>query len=138
MPYVGTAREVGVVCAVWGTGSELLTQARAEVTRKYAVAYTKASKKEKGLILTQVCEMTGWNRDNARRRLRQAASAPPRRRGEQGEELLVRGGADECLNHPPRPRRGSPSVLVERCGDLLLGPRPGCGCGTGGGRRSRR
>jgi hypothetical protein len=34
----------------------------------------KASKKDKGLILDQVMSVTGWSRDNARRRLAQAAN----------------------------------------------------------------
>ena len=42
---------------------------RAEVTAKFAKAYVKASKSDKGQILDQVVEVTGWSRDNARRRL---------------------------------------------------------------------
>jgi len=36
-----------------------------------------ASKKDRGLILDQVMSVTGWSRDNARRRLAQAARRPP-------------------------------------------------------------
>jgi hypothetical protein len=50
---------------------------RAEVTTKYARAYVKASKKDRGLILDQVMSVTGWSRDNARRRLAGAARRPP-------------------------------------------------------------
>jgi len=50
---------------------------RAEVTTKYARAYVKASKKDKGRVLDQVVGVTGWSRDNARRRLSAAASRPP-------------------------------------------------------------
>ena len=50
---------------------------RAEITTKYAKAYVKASKKGKGQILDQVVEVTGWSRDNARRRLTAAAKQPP-------------------------------------------------------------
>jgi hypothetical protein len=50
---------------------------RAEVTSSYAKAYAKASKKDKGRVLDQVMEVTGWSRDNARRRLVAAASSPP-------------------------------------------------------------
>lgn len=46
---------------------------RAEVTTRFARAYGKASKKDKGQILNQVVEVTGWSRDNARRRLTTAA-----------------------------------------------------------------
>lgn len=50
---------------------------RAEVTTKYAKAYGRASKKDKGRVLDQVVEVTGWSRDNARRRLVTAANRPP-------------------------------------------------------------
>lgn len=50
---------------------------RAEVTTKYAKAYRQASKKDKGRILDQVVAVTGWSRDNARRRLVDAATRPP-------------------------------------------------------------
>ena len=55
-------------------------QARAEITGKYARVYTRASKKDKGRILDEVCAVTGWSRDNARRRLVAAAKRPPGRR----------------------------------------------------------
>ena len=44
-------------------------QSRAEVTTRYAKAYVKASKKDKGRILGEVVGVTRWSRDNARRRL---------------------------------------------------------------------
>jgi hypothetical protein len=50
---------------------------RAEVTTRYAKAYVKASKKDKGRILDEVVSVTGWSRDNARRRLVAAAVRPP-------------------------------------------------------------
>jgi len=50
---------------------------RAEVTTKYAKAYAKASKKDKGRVLDAVVEVTGWSRDNARRRLVAASNLPP-------------------------------------------------------------
>ena len=50
---------------------------RAEVTTRYARAYVKASKKDRGRILDQVVSVTGWSRDNARRRLTAAAKRPP-------------------------------------------------------------
>ena len=55
-------------------------RARAEITGKYARVYTRASKKDKGRILDEVCAVTGWSRDNARRRLVAAARRPPGRR----------------------------------------------------------
>jgi hypothetical protein len=50
---------------------------RAEITTRYAKAYVRASTKDKGQILGQVVEVTGWSRDNARRRLTAAAEQPP-------------------------------------------------------------
>ncbi|GAB3555746.1 hypothetical protein GCM10027404_33060 [Arthrobacter tumbae] len=50
---------------------------RAEVTSRYAQAYVKAPKKDKGRILKEVVGVTGWSRDNARRRLTKAAKQPP-------------------------------------------------------------
>jgi hypothetical protein len=58
-------------------GSGLSMTSRAEVTARFARAYVKASKKNKGQILDQVVEVTGWSRDNARRRLTAAAKRPP-------------------------------------------------------------
>src|ERR1043166_4238361 len=58
-------------------GSGLSMASRAEVTSRYAKAYVKASKKNRGRILDQVVEVTGWSRDNGRRRLTAAAKRPP-------------------------------------------------------------
>ena len=52
-------------------------QSRAEVTTRYAQAYVKAKKSERGRILDDVVSVTGWSRDNARRRLTAAAKRPP-------------------------------------------------------------
>lgn len=49
---------------------------RAEIISKYARSYLKAAKLDKGRILDQVVEVTGWTRDNARRQLRRAAVRP--------------------------------------------------------------
>ena len=56
-------------------------RSRAEITTKYAAAYVKAPKKIRGQILDQVVEVTGWSRDNARRRLMAAALGPVAGRG---------------------------------------------------------
>ncbi|MBO1031910.1 transposase family protein [Tessaracoccus sp. SD287] len=50
--------------------------ARVEITKKYAAAYAKASKLDKGLILDQVVQVTGWNRDHARQQLRRRLAQP--------------------------------------------------------------
>ena len=52
-------------------------RSRAEVTTRYAKAYVKASKGARGRILDAVVEVTGWSRDNARRRLGAAAGRAP-------------------------------------------------------------
>ncbi len=64
---------------------------RAEVTTKYAKAYAKASKKDKGRVLDAVTDVTGWSRDNARRRLVAAADRPP-------------GAGRTVANKPRKPR----------------------------------
>lgn len=74
---------------------------RAEVTSKYAKAYVKAGKLAKGWILDQVVEVTGWSRDNARRRLVAAAKRPPG---------VVRGGAGRL--RAPRAPKYSPDALT--------------------------
>lgn len=43
-------------------------RSRAEVTTKYVTTYVLAAKKDKGQILDEVMGVTGWSRDNARRR----------------------------------------------------------------------
>lgn len=58
-------------------GSGLSMASRGEVTSRYARAYARASKKDKGRVLDQVVEVTGWSRDNARRRLVAAAKTKP-------------------------------------------------------------
>ncbi|HQZ86674.1 MAG: hypothetical protein QG671_2195 [Actinomycetota bacterium] len=56
---------------------------RAEITGSYAKAYVRAGKKDKGRILDEVVAVTGWSRDNARRRL----AAAGRRRPGQGRSV---------------------------------------------------
>ncbi len=53
--------------------------ARYEITKKYAQAYADAPKKSKSVILDQVVEITGWNRDHARQQLRARLAQPPGR-----------------------------------------------------------
>lgn len=49
---------------------------RVEITSRYAKVYGRSGKKEKSRILDEVVSVTGWSRDNARRRL-VAAARPP-------------------------------------------------------------
>ncbi len=73
--------------------SGLSMRSRAEVTSRFAKAYAKASKKDKGRLLDQVVEVTGWSRDNARRRLSAAAVASP-------------GSNRQVVIRPRKPRSG--------------------------------
>jgi hypothetical protein len=50
---------------------------RAEIATRYAKAYRAASKKDRGRLLDEVVSVTGWSRDNARRRLAAAAKVQP-------------------------------------------------------------
>lgn len=50
---------------------------RAEITTSYAKRYARAAKKDKGRLLDEVVAVTGWSRDNARRRLAAAAQLSP-------------------------------------------------------------
>jgi len=50
---------------------------RAEITTRYARALKAADKRTKGRILDKVVSVTGWSRDDARRRLTSAAQSPP-------------------------------------------------------------
>lgn len=58
-------------------GSELSMATKHDITRKFAREYLAASKTMKGTLLDEVCSITGWSRDNARRQLRNAAKPRP-------------------------------------------------------------
>lgn len=47
---------------------------RRAVTTKMATAYRRGTKPEKSAVLDQLCELTGWHRDHARARLRDAGA----------------------------------------------------------------
>lgn len=52
-------------------------RSKAEVTTRYAKACVNGRKKDKGRVLDEVVSVTGWSRDNSRRRLTSAAKQPP-------------------------------------------------------------
>lgn len=75
-------------------GNDVSMTSRAEVTTRYAKAYAKAAKKDKGWILDEVVGVTRWSRDNARGR---EAAARRREAGpEEAEETTV---AEVLLRH---------------------------------------
>ena len=69
-------------------GNDYSMQARLEITAKYARDYRGRSKAEKSLLLDEVIQVSGWSRDNARRRLSQAARprAVKRQRRQRGRK----------------------------------------------------
>jgi hypothetical protein len=69
---------------------------RRAVTRQVIARYQRASKKAKGQILDELCALTGWNRDHARKALR---------------------GAVRPIEHRPRP--GRPRTYDEQILDPL-------------------
>ena len=69
---------------------------RVEITGKYANAYARAAKKDKGRILDEVVAVTGWSRDNARRRLTAAAAAAGRARPVGGRPRRPRAPKYSC------------------------------------------
>ncbi|BBX56014.1 hypothetical protein MSHO_56190 [Mycobacterium shottsii] len=89
---------------------------RAEITAKFARAYVGAPKADKGQILDQVVAVTGWSRDNARRRLR-AAAAPP-------------GAGRQVAKRTRRQRNPKYSRMRSRCCRRCGRPQAGSAAGT--------
>ena len=85
---------------------------RKAVTRQMARRYKRASKKEKGRMLDELCALTGWTRRHARRALvalpAKRASPCPRPRI-YGEETLV--ALREDLGNPGRAGGQAPGAL---------------------------
>lgn len=69
---------------------------RTAVTREMAIRYTRAGKKERGVILDELCALANWTRRHARRRLSQVPLAghlptprPPVRPRTYNDDVLV-------------------------------------------------
>ena len=106
---------------------------RKAVTKETVARYLRASKKGKGRILDELCALTGWNRDHARRALRQAAGGPkPRKPRRQalvyGPELTAPLAKVWATLDGPCGKRLAPFMeeivgVLQRFGELELGPR---------------
>src|SRR5579872_1496077 len=70
---------------------ELSMGERSSVTNKMGAAYRRGTRAQKAAVLDQLCELTGWHRDHARARLREA-----------GEMRVVRARAPRPAVYPPR------------------------------------
>lgn len=93
---------------------------RAELTSRYARAYRRAGKKDKGRLLDELVAVTGWSRDHARRRLARAAAAP---RPGTGRQLVLRPRKQRA----PKYSQGATQVLQRvwaisggQCGKYLV------------------
>lgn len=105
---------------------------RKAVTRQMARRYQRASKKEKGRMLDELCELTGWTRRHARRALAEAASGTlkcPRAPRERtyGPEVLEPLRLIWATLNGPAGKRLAPFMAeivaaLERCGELELTP----------------
>lgn len=104
---------------------------RAEITTKYARQYKKTLKKNKGAVLDEVIAVTGWTRDNARRRLARAAIHPPGpgRQVRKSRASLGPGNApttrSESSNACGRsPAANAASTFTPRCGSSSISSKP--------------
>jgi hypothetical protein len=85
------------VCPVrWRVVKGLTMATRRDLTKKYAREYARASKKERGRMLDELCAATDWSRVNARRAIREASK---------------RRGPARAVQRKPRPRKYSYDAL---------------------------
>ncbi len=69
--------------------------AKHEITRKFALAFAGAAKRDKSRLLNEVCAITGWSRANARRQL--TAAGKPRRVGKKTRTPRARKYSDASV-----------------------------------------
>lgn len=105
---------------------------RKAVTKAMARRYERASKKEKGTMLEELCALTGWTRRHARRALAQALVGQPERPRRPrpriyGEEVLEALRFVWAVFDAPTGKRLAPFLpeaveALERHGELQLAP----------------
>jgi hypothetical protein len=104
---------------------------RQAVTRQLAHRYQAASKTEKATILDELCQVTGWHRDHARKALRAALTpkpVPPQRKPRDpsyGPEVITALRKAWAVLDAPTGKRLAPFLpeIVDRlvaCGELHL------------------
>jgi hypothetical protein len=105
---------------------------RKAVTKQMARRYAKASKRDKGTMLDELCALTGWTRRHARRALAEAihpSERPPRppRPRIYGPEVLEPLRMIWATLNGPAGKRLAPFMAeivqaLERCGEIRLDP----------------
>ncbi|WP_210435167.1 hypothetical protein [Saccharopolyspora sp. ASAGF58] len=106
---------------------------RKAVTKATAIRYRSASKKDNTVILAELCELTGWHRDHARKALRLAPGPKPVARKRKprppvyGEDVLVPLRKIWAVLDAPTGKRLAPFLpeivaVLERAGELDLEP----------------
>jgi hypothetical protein len=89
-------RPAGAPVRLLDMARELAMATKRDLTKAYAREYARAAKKDKGLMLDELCAATGWSRVNARRAIRQANA---------------RVGPAAARKRKPRPRKYSYDAL---------------------------